>query len=177
MYMQLWNRKRRGIAVLMLLGKIWLLLLPALAGAFSLPLGARDALMQVRLSSMDRAAVGAWLMKRSFAAVLPIQPMLVKPLEEPLCGMELTFRRKPNSEKGGVDGGMRFTVSKDDEGNEGDGVMLVSRISEGQYTSKIFSEIRILKKFVSDLDGLPSECGQVVSVVNLQENNFSGGAS
>ena len=143
--------------------------------AFSLPAGPpRDALMQVRMRNMDTAEMEQWLRRRPFAAALPIQPMLIKPLDEPLCGIELTFRRKPNSEKGGQDGGMRFTLSSggEEEDDDSTGTLLVTRVSEGQYTAKIFSELKIMKKLVQWLETVPAECGDVVSVVNLQDAEF-----
>ena len=96
---------------------------------------------------------------------------LIQPLEKPLCGLELTFRRKPNSEKGGKDGGLRFAISEtvDEESSaeddEATGTLLATRISEGQYVEKRLSEKMILKKIVNDLDNLPAECGTVLSVV------------
>lgn len=167
-------------------------LLACLSLGFSLPLPDRlpaslgDALLQVRLANMDRAAMADWLRRRPFAAVLPIQPMLIQPLTPPLAGLELTFRRKPSSEKGGQDGGLRFAVSDaacegegEGEGADGasdgeravadagSGVLLVTRISEGQYTAKMFSEKKLLRKLVTDLEQLPAECGAVTSVVDL----------
>ena len=101
------------------------------------------------------------------------QPLLMKPLEEPLCGLELTFWRKPNSEKGGKDGGLRFTLSTGSQSEEAAddacGELLVTRISEGQYCDKLFSEKLILKKVTTDLAKLPVECGEVLSVVNLMD--------
>ena len=140
--------------------------------AFSLPNSPpSDALLRVRLANCDITATEEWLRRRPFAAVLPIQPMLVQPLAPPQCGLELTFRRKPNSEKGGQDGGLRFALSATDEGDEGGdgetGVLLVTRIVEGQYTTKIFSEKKLLRRLISDLEMLPSECGSVLSVVDL----------
>ena len=75
----------------------------------------------------------------------------------------MTFRRKPNSEKGGVDGGLRFVVS---DGDDGDGALLVSRISEGQYASKAFSEKRLVTRLLADIETLPSDVGRVSSVVD-----------
>jgi hypothetical protein len=142
-----------------------LLVAPAVLG-FALPASPpSDVLLRVRVSSMNKPALATWLQRRGFAAVLPIQPMLIKPLEEPLCGLELTFRRKPNSEKGGQDGGLRFALS-DDADDDSCGQLLVTRISEGQYCDKAFSEKLILKKVVNDLANLPSECGEVLSVIN-----------
>ena len=148
-------------------------LLPLCALGLSLPNGLPasmgDALLQVRLSNLDRPSMELWLRRRSFAAVLPIQPMLVMPLSPPACGVELTFRRKPNSEKGGKDGGLRFALM--DEPGEADdantGVLLVTRISEGQYTSKFFSERKLLRRLVDDLEKLPEECGVVCFVMDL----------
>ena len=148
-------------------------LLPLCALGLALPNGLPasmgDALLQVRLSNLDRPAMALWLRRRSFASVLPIQPMLIQPLTPPLSGIELSFRRKPSSEKGGMDGGMRFSIM-DGEGEEEEekaGVLLVTRISEGQYTSKIFSERKLLRRLVDDLEKLPEDCGVVCSVVDL----------
>ena len=150
-------------------------LLMHLGGALALSLPSKipasmgGALLAVRLDSCDRVATAAWLQRRSFAAALPIQPMLVMPLPQPLSGIELTFRRKPSSEKGGQDGGLRFVVS-DDESAEADGssVLLVSRMSEGQYTTKAFSEQRLLRLLLDVLESLPPECGRVMSVADLR---------
>ena len=143
-----------------------LLVAPALLG-FALPASPpSDVLLRVRVASMDKPALATWLQRRGFAAVLPIQPMLIKPLEAPLCGLELTFRRKPNSEKGGQDGGLRFSLS-DDGDDDACGQLLVTRISEGQYCDKLLSEKLILKKVVSDMAKLPADCGEVLSVVTV----------
>lgn len=152
--------------------------LPVVLLAFSADIPIRppsDVLLQARVASLDKEKFAVWLQRRGFAAVLPIQPMLVQPLEEPLCGLQLTFRRKPNSEKGGQDGGLRFTLSDnapelDDgegPGDDSDGLLLVTRISEGQYVEKLLSERRILQKVVADLERLPDDCGSVLSVVNV----------
>ena len=135
----------------------------------SLPAPMGDALLQVRVANMDRSEMEGWLRSRPFAAVLPIQPMLIVPLTPPASGLELTFRRKPSSEKGGVDGGLRFTISNEEDGGacEEYGVLLVTRISEGQFTDKSFSEHKLLRRLVADLDSLPVECGAVSSVVDM----------
>lgn len=156
------------------IGILLLALSAARVFGFSLPdAPPSDVLLRARISQMDRAACATWLQRRGFAAVLPIQPMLMKPLEEPLCGLELTFRRKPNSEKGGKDGGLRFTLSTGSQSEEAAddacGELLVTRISEGQYCDKLFSEKLILKKVTTDLAKLPVECGEVLSVVNLMD--------
>ena len=59
------------------------------------------------LAYLDKEALQGWIMRRPFAAVLPIQPMLVTPLEPPPLGVSLLFRRKPSDEKGGTDGGSK----------------------------------------------------------------------
>ena len=133
---------------------------------FSMP--TTDVLLRVRINGMSRDGMEQWLKTRGFQAVLPIQPMLIQPLTPPLSGLELTFRRKPNSEKGGRDGGLRFTIAADDDET---GVLLVSRISEGQYTSKVFSERKLLRRVLDDLDKLPAECGTVSSVVDLSADS------
>lgn len=129
---------------------------------------ARDALLRVRVAGLQPDNMRSWIQRRSFAAVLPIQPMLI---ERTALGMDLTFRRKPNSEKGGVDGGLRFTVAAPE--SDGIGALLVSRISEGQYTAKAFSEQRICSKLLSDLEQLPQECGSVTSVIDFRSTASS----
>ena len=130
-----------------------------------------DSLLQVRLSALRLDDMQSWLLRRSFASMLPMQPMLVLPLEPPQHGIELTFRRKPTSEKGGTDGGMRFTLAREEEE---EGVLLVSRISEGQYCSKQFSEKVICRALVKDLAELPEECGRVAAVVDFSQGGAGG---
>ena len=147
-----------------------LLLLPAAAVGFSLPVGSLDVLMRVRLSGCDSEALGTWLVRRPFAAMLPMQPMLVLPLQPPECGATVTFRRKPTSEKGGTDGGLRFSIAPESEEATGDAsVLLVSRISEGQYTNKPFSERAICRAIKKDLNSLPAEVGSVTAIVDYLE--------
>ena len=50
------------------------LLLPLLAPALSLQ-APRDVLMRVTLQNTNAEAMQGWLMKRPWAAVLPVQPM------------------------------------------------------------------------------------------------------
>ena len=142
-----------------------------------IPAAFGDALLQVRLTGMDRGAMQKWLRARPFAAVLPMQPMLVQPLEEPMCGVSLTFRRKPSSEKGGTDGGLKFAVSYEDEDEAqcgSAGMLLITRNSEGQYTNKFFSERRLMQRILKDLEALPAECGAVSSVVDYAQEQSGG---
>ena len=60
-----------------------------------------------------------------------------------------------------MDGGLRCTLSPVDEEADGDGVLLVTRVSEGQSISKLFSERALIKRIVADLETLPEECGVV----------------
>ncbi len=131
-----------------------------------------DSLLQVRLSALHLDDMQSWLLRRSFASMLPMQPMLVLPLEPPQHGIELTFRGTATSEKGGTDGGMRFTLAREEE--EEEGVLLVSRISEGQYCSKQFSEKVICRALVKDLAELPEECGRVAAVVDFSQGGAGG---
>eukprot|EP00966_Prymnesium_polylepis_P098522 2281443-Prymnesium_polylepis.1 len=122
------------------------------------------------MSRLNTAAMQDWLMHRPFASALPIQPMLVQPLSpQPPAGIKVTFRRKPTSENGGTDGGLRCTLSIADEDAAAGGVLLVTRISEGQTISKIFSEKMIVKRIVTDLAKLPEECGAVAAVLNMAQ--------
>ena len=125
-----------------------------------------DLLLKVNIAGMDEEAMEGWLMQRGWASVLPMQPMLWQPLSpSPPRGVLLNFRRKPTSEKDGIDGGMRFTVAAG-VGSESDGVLLVTRVSEGQTISKHFSERALVRKVVQDLDQLPAEAGSVTAVVH-----------
>ena len=95
-----------------------------------------DVLLKVNIASLDEAVMEEWLLKRTWASVLPMQPMLWQPLSPaPPRGVLLTFRRKPTQEKDGTDGGIKFTVASSEDG-ESDGVLLVTRVSEGQSISK-----------------------------------------
>ena len=145
-------------------------LLAALSLAMTSPFRpvALDVLVQARVASLNPVAFQDWLQRRPFAAVLPIQPMLVQPLQPPQYGVDITFRRKPSSEKGGQDGGLRLAVGLDiDQEEGGEGTLLVTRISEGQYTAKQFSEKAICRALIKDLNDLPSTCGEVLSIVDL----------
>ena len=131
----------------------------------------------MRVANLDRSSFAEWLRRRPFAAALPIQPMLIVPLEPPLSGIELTFRRKPSSEKGSTDGGLRFMLVEPDEHEEEQeplGSLMVARISEGQYTTKMFSEQKLLRRLVADLESLPADCGSVASVVDLTSPSSPG---
>eukprot|EP00308_Calcidiscus_leptoporus_P023679 CAMPEP_0119379474 /NCGR_PEP_ID=MMETSP1334-20130426/52858_1 /TAXON_ID=127549 /ORGANISM="Calcidiscus leptoporus, Strain RCC1130" /LENGTH=151 /DNA_ID=CAMNT_0007398993 /DNA_START=11 /DNA_END=466 /DNA_ORIENTATION=+ len=129
------------------------------AHSHAFPKPALDVLLQVRLSSVNSDALQDWLRRRPFAAVLPIQPMLVQALQPPQQGVDVTFRRKPSSEKGAQDGGIRIAIGHDS--------LLVTRISEGQYTSKAFSERALCRSIVRDLESLPAECGEVLALVDF----------
>eukprot|EP00965_Chrysotila_dentata_P238266 6202391-Pleurochrysis_carterae.AAC.2 len=131
---------------------------------------ATDVLLSVKLRPCNMVAMRDWLMKRPFAAALPVQPMLVMPLSpSPPLGVALTFRRKPSVEKGLTEGGLRFALSPSSQADSQEAVvettLLVSRISEGQAVPKGLSE-RILINFVTqELETLPEEVGSVVAVL------------
>ena len=154
-------------------GSLLLLFLSISGQAIALSLGrpaSLDVLCQVRLAAVNCANVETWLRSRPFAATLPMQPILVVPLERPQYGISLTFRRKPTSEKGGQDGGLRFAVAADEpEATVSDGTLLVTRNSEGQYMPKIFSERALCKQLISDLSTLPEDCGSLIGVVELPQ--------
>lgn len=141
---------------------------PALLGGAAL-----DVLLQVRVAHLRAEPLAAWLRHRPWAAVLPIQPMLVVPLPPPQHGVTVTFRRKPTDAKGGQDGGLRVAAEGEGDGG-GAGVLLVTRISEGQYIEKRFSEKLLCRALVEWCGGLPAECGEVLSVVD-QFDAESGG--
>ncbi len=125
-----------------------------------------DVLLKVNIAGLDEEVMVGWLMKRGWASVLPMQPMFWQPLSPaPPQGILLNFRRKPTSEQDGIDGGMRFTVASGED-SKSDGVLLVTRVSEGQTISKHFSERALVRKVVQDLDQLPAEAGSVTAVVH-----------
>ena len=125
-----------------------------------------DLLLKVNIAGLDEEAMVEWLMRRGWASVLPMQPMFWQPLSPaPPQGVLLNFRRKPTSEKDGIDGGMRFTVAAGEDG-ERDGVLLVTRVSEGQTISKHFSERALVRKVVQDLAKLPADAGSVSAVLH-----------
>jgi hypothetical protein len=70
-----------------------------------------------------------------FAAVLPVQPLRYLPTPE--GGVDVTFLRKQTETKGGVDGGIRFSVSYSDRGGV---TVTAKRNSAGQAIGKIFAE-------------------------------------
>ncbi len=147
---------------------------PSPACSCSIELGglASDVLLQVTLSRLDPRAMQEWLCKRPYCAALPVQPMLWQPVDGPPLGVELTFRRKPTDEKGGANGGLRFLISRRDDRPAGEadearsaGALLVTRMSEGQYVAKAFSEQAIVSLLLRELGRLPPEVGEVAAVL------------
>ncbi|KAL1498441.1 hypothetical protein AB1Y20_013766 [Prymnesium parvum] len=129
-----------------------------------------DVLLKVSIAQLDAARMEAWLLRRPFAAVLPLQPLLVRPISpQPPAGIDLTFRRKPSHSKGGTDGGLRYALVAGEAAEGGAGMLLVSRISEGQAVRKSFSERALLTRLLADLETLPDECGKVCATLNLLE--------
>ena len=117
---------------------------------------------EATVADLDEEEMVKWIMTRGWASVLPMQPMLVQPITpSPPSGVLLTFRRKPTDAKGGTDGGLRFVASGGD-----DGVLLVTRVSEGQAISKAFSERILCRKLSGELENLPPAVGRVLAVVH-----------
>eukprot|EP00563_Minutocellus_polymorphus_P021369 CAMPEP_0197715428 /NCGR_PEP_ID=MMETSP1434-20131217/590_1 /TAXON_ID=265543 /ORGANISM="Minutocellus polymorphus, Strain CCMP3303" /LENGTH=218 /DNA_ID=CAMNT_0043299525 /DNA_START=65 /DNA_END=721 /DNA_ORIENTATION=- len=113
-----------------------------------------------------------------FAAVLPVQPLTYMPSP---TGVKVTFLRKKTEEKGSQDGGMDFSIEftdvappdDDDDieiGTFGTGRRInlsVSRISEGQTVSKMFSEKMVITEFVKRISAAtenPDALGNMVSM-------------
>lgn len=181
-------RASKRVPPLLLLLQLLVQLPSCAALAAGLPSASLDVLLQVRLANLRPRSLQSWILQRPFAAVLPMQPMLVLPLEPPEHGATLTFRRKPNSEKGGQDGGLRFSIASEQPTGDDDdemvvltsapateecvprGTLLVSRISEGQYTNKPFSERAITRCIKQDLLHLPPDVAQVTAVVDFLED-------
>ena len=109
--------------------------------------------------------VSKYVQSFPFAAVLPVQPLQYLPRED--GGVELQFLRKKTHIKPGVDGGIRFFITKrsSDTGagedrtgtsNDIDGGINVTakRNSRGQSLSKVFAEKLVVTTFVRGmLDG------------------------
>ena len=163
---------RLGIArVLHRLSTGLLLALPTTVNAFATS-PATDVLLKARFANLAPTRLQAWLRARPFAAALPIQPMLVVPWELEhgrQAGVDLTFRRKPSSEKGGVDGGLRMSVQLEE--SRGRGSLTVTRLTEGQYVDKRFSERKLCALLRRDLEGLPASCGTCVSVLDVLDDS------
>lgn len=123
---------------------------------------ASDVLLQVTLRQLDGPGLQDWLCKRPYSLALPVQPMVWLPVEGPPRGVELRFRRKPSDEKGGTDGGLRFII---DDSDARHGSLLVTRMSEGQYIAKAYSEKAIVKLILSELERLPVEVAEVAAVL------------
>mmetsp|Transcript_5473 Transcript_5473/g.9017 ORF Transcript_5473/g.9017 Transcript_5473/m.9017 type:complete len:224 (-) Transcript_5473:46-717(-) len=89
-----------------------------------------------------------------FAAVLPVQPLQYLPTQE--GGVDVLFMRKKTAEKGSIDGGMRFFVSRN--GNGGGGVEVeVKRNSKGQTISKAFTERLVVQAYCEGIAGKDDE--------------------
>ncbi|KAL7577680.1 hypothetical protein ACA910_015191 [Epithemia clementina (nom. ined.)] len=95
-----------------------------------------------------------------FAAVLPVQPLQYLPTAE--RGVEVKFLRKKTMTKSGVDGGIRFFLSKlpgpyreSDDVKEASAVgeleITAKRNSKGQTVTKIISEKLVITAFVQSL--------------------------
>ena len=103
-----------------------------------------------------------------FAAVLPVQPMQYLPTKD--HGVEIKFLRKKTSTKSGVDGGIRFFLSKishddddvsthealqsrnvSDDANYGVIEIVAKRNSLGQTVAKIMSEKLVITAFTKAL--------------------------
>jgi len=124
---------------------------------------ASDVLLHVQLATLDAPALQAWLCTVPYSLALPVQPMVWLPVAGPPLGVELSFRRKPSDEKGGIDGGVRFTISSSVE--EGGGSLLLTRTSEGQYVAKVFSERAIVKLILSEMERMPADVATMAAVL------------
>uniref|UniRef100_A0A7S0L9D0 PDZ domain-containing protein n=1 Tax=Coccolithus braarudii TaxID=221442 RepID=A0A7S0L9D0_9EUKA len=158
-----------------------LLLAAARAHACSLlpPPLAADVLLKVTLARCDSHGLQQWLLRRPFASALPVQPMLVLPIKDPPpLGIDLTFRRKPTMDKSSSEGGLRFAVSAPGDGEagvvDGDGILLVTRVSSGQSIGKGFSERVLIEMLLRELQRLPGEVGAVQAVLRPDSNALSG---
>ena len=83
-------------------------------------------------------------------------------------GVMIEFRRKPTDIKGGLDGGLLIQCSYD----RNYVLIRVTRMSEGQSVSKVFSERRLVD-FIKDEVGVKGG-GEVVGVVDAWGGNSGG---
>jgi hypothetical protein len=119
-----------------------------------------ETLMQLHLSvlpdvSVDDAyaKVSKYTQSFPFAVVLPVQPLQYLPAMED-GGVKLLFLRKKTTEKSGIDGGMRFFLTRGDNGNNNDDIYIVcKRNSKGQTVPKMFSEKLVVQTFVKWIAG------------------------
>lgn len=92
-----------------------------------------------------------------FAAVLPVQPLQYLPAydkEGVPDGVELKFLRKKTDTKRGIDGGIRFFVTQQDDGGL---EVTAKRNSLGQTIQKIYAEKLAITAFVSGITGEETE--------------------
>ena len=144
------------------------------------PAAAATLVMRVQFApATDAAAVRTFLSERfSFAAALPVQPLATERTES---GIRLLFRRKPNAEKGTIDGGLDFRVVAASGGGGGGGgggvaaeqeeevdaagpTLEVTRITDGAVWNKLIAEKLVCKQLLARLEAL--EETTVVSVVH-----------
>ena len=106
-----------------------------------------------------------------FAAVLPVQPLQYLPTME--GGVDVIFLRKKTTEKGSIDGGMRFYVRSGVDSSHVE--IEVKRNSEGQTISKLFTEKLVVLAYCSGIKGLeddrfgksPSDVVAIESIFHL----------
>lgn len=66
-------------------------------------------LLRVEFDNYDVEGLVKWVQSYPFAAVLPVQPLMVQPTED---GCDVLFRKKPTKERGAIDGGLRVCVEE-----------------------------------------------------------------
>jgi hypothetical protein len=113
-----------------------------------------EILLQIHLSALEGVSmeeakdrVSGYTQSFPFAAVLPVQPLQYVPT--PDGGVDVRFMRKKTTEKGSLDGGMRFFLTEDRDGLD----LVVKRNSFGQTIPKMFAEKLVVQGFVKGISG------------------------
>jgi len=105
-------------------------------------------------------SLSKFMQKFPFAAVLPVQPLQYLPTDDD--GVDVRFLRKKTEEKGSIDGGIRFSIEQQEDGNS---IQITARRnSEGQSVPKIFSEKLVITAFVSKIGAGPIAGASMSSV-------------
>jgi hypothetical protein len=117
-----------------------------------------ETLMKLHFSINDLVDKGTAFQRLSkysqsfpFAAILPVQPLHYLPTDD--GGVDIRFLRKKTTEKGSLDGGIRFFLSDDGHGID----LVAKRNSQGQTVSKIFSEKLVILAFIRRVTGEEQE--------------------
>ena len=131
-----------------------------------------EILLKVSLSINDKYSIEDatpviqnYMTSFPFSAVLPVQPLTYTPRDDGM-GVKVAFLRKKTQEKSSYDGGIDFLLSVDEDekssqSNRARVNIVATRVSKGQFVSKIFSEGMVVKAFVNGLNNGETDGGRV----------------